>query len=141
MEDALLDFYSSFAPQTLIGDLYDETMLTSLTLAVLFFTGLAAGLFYYGINSIRFGQFRHWIITMLVAGCITFVLVYGACTAQGNEGILRNNSNPNLGYRFDQGADVFLLYSVEMLFMACLFFFLWSLALKWGSKNCRMTPF
>lgn len=144
MEDFLFDFYSTFVNESLVEDLNAETLLTPLTISAIVITLLCAVVFYYVINSIRFGQLKHWLITMATSGFITFIVIFFTCTNMVNQEIPRNEANIKKGiddYRFDQGSSVFFTYGLTMFFLALILFLIFSLAIKHWSTNSRKTPF
>jgi uncharacterized membrane protein len=144
MEDILFDFYSLFINESLVEDLYAETLLTPLTISTMVITLLCAVTFYYIINSIRFGQLKHWIFMMAAGAFITFLVVFFTCYNMVQQEIPRNQANIKKGipdYRFDQGSAVFFTYGFTMFFLAMVLFFIFSVLIKHWSTNSRRTPF
>ncbi|MCU0468746.1 MAG: hypothetical protein MUF58_09105 [Arcicella sp.] len=144
MEDFLFSFYSTFVDESLIEDLYLETLLTPLTISILVIMLLGAVVFYYVINSIRFGQRKHWFLTMGIGGIITFTVIFSTCVNMAGQEIVRNEANIKKGipdYRFDQGTSIFFTYGLTMVLLAMILFFIFSMLIKWWSTNSRKTPF
>ncbi|RFS14950.1 hypothetical protein [Emticicia sp. C21] len=144
MEDTLFDFYSLFINESLVEDLYAETLLTPLTTSTIVVTLLCTVTFYYIINSIRFGQLKHWLIMMAIGAFLTFSIVFLSCYNMVQQEIPRNEANIKKGiadYRFDQGSSVFFTYGLTMFFLAMILFVVFSLLIKHWSTNSRKTPF
>jgi hypothetical protein len=141
LEKILINFYDLFVDASLLDDLIDEGLIMSLSLSTFFIPFLGAIAFYYVINSVRFCKRRHWLITMLISAVIVFVVNISTCISMAGREILRDKSNPEAGFLFTQGDSVFFMFSLQMFLLACFYFAIVSIIVKWWSTNCRKTPF
>ncbi|WP_394991632.1 hypothetical protein [Emticicia sp.] len=141
MENFFINIYNLFVDGSLLQDLIDEGLIMSLTPSAFFITLFCAISFYYFINSVRFCKKRHWLITMLISAIIVFIVNILTCFSMAGREILRDPSNPPAGFLFDQGDSVFFMFSLQMFLLACFYFAIFSIIVKWWSTNCRKTPF
>lgn len=141
MEDLFINFYDLFVDGSLLADLIQERLIMPLSLSTFFIPFLCVIAFYYAINSVRFCKKRHWLITMLISALIVFVVNISTCISMAGREILRDKSNPEAGFLYDQGDSIFFMFSLQMLLLACFYFTILSITVKWWSTNCRKTPF
>ncbi len=141
MEDLFINFYDLFVDGSLLDDLIEEGLILSLSLSTFFIPFLGAITFYYIINSVRFCKKRHWLFTMLISALIVFVVNISTCISMAGREILRDKSNPEAGFLYDQGDSIFFMFSLQMFLLACFYFTILSITVKWWSTNCRKTPF
>jgi hypothetical protein len=141
MEDLFINFYDLFVDGSLLDDLIEEGLILSLSLSTFFIPFLGAIIFYYIINSVRFCKKRHWLFMMLISALIVFVVNISTCISMAGREILRDKSNPEAGFLYDQGDSIFFMFSLQMLLLACFYFTILSITVKWWSTNCRKTPF
>lgn len=141
MEDLFINIYDLFVDGSLLDDFIEEGLIMSLSLSAFFIPFFGAIAFYYIINSVRFCKKRHWLITMLLSALIVFVVNISTCISMARREILKDKSNPEAGFLFDQGDSVFFMFSLQMFLLACFYFAIFSIIVKWWSTNCRKTPF
>lgn len=145
MENFFISLYELFVDGALLDDLIDEKMIVTLSV-MLILVPLAFALFFYKLyDRVGFSKRRHWLLMMFSSGLIVFFWTLIACFAKQNEQIPRPTAvveeNQEVQFMFDQGTSVFLEYSFEMLVLAFIYFFVFSLGLKFISINNRKTPF
>ena len=145
MENFFINIYDLFVDGSLLDDLIDEGLIMSLSLSTFFIPFLAAILFYYVINSVRFCKKRHWSMMMLIAAVFVFLVNITTCISMAGKQIPRDKAAAEAGqpvkFMFDQGDSVFFMFSLQMFLLACLYFLVFSIMVKWWSTNCRKTPF
>lgn len=141
MENFIISIYDLFVDSSLLNDLIKEGLIIPLLYPLVLIPLSGVVLFYYIINSVRFYKKRHWGITMLISAMIVFVVYLSTCISMAGQQIPKDPDNEKAGFLFNQGDSVFFIFSLQMFVVACLFFFIFSIALKWWSTNCRKTPF
>jgi len=127
MEEFFLDFYSFFAPADLIQCLYNNTVLTSISLSVIIVTFLCCLFFYRNPFAFRrwFYKFSHWGMTMVIAGSLSFLITLLTCSKMECE----------------DGFTIFFIFGIEIMLLSFFIFFLCSLFLRYLSVIARKTPF
>lgn len=145
MENFFINIYDLFVDGALLDDLIDEKMIVTLSVMSIL-VPLAFTLFFYKLyDRVGFSKRRHWLLMLFSSGLIVFFWTLIACFTKQNEQIPRPTAvieeNQEVQYMFDQGTSVFLEYSFEMMVLAFLYFFIFSLGLRLISINNRKTPF
>lgn len=142
METFFANCYDYFVEKSLVNDLYFTNLCGATAYTTIIVPLLGVILFYYAINTTRFGERKHWFIMMLASGLIVFGAIYLTCTGMQEQRILININVPQsqANLRFSQGGGVFFTFALEMLAIASLFFLIFSLCLKWKSRVYK-TPF
>ncbi|MFT4033553.1 MAG: hypothetical protein QM669_14130 [Siphonobacter sp.] len=141
MENILYDFYALFAERSLIDDLYDETLLTPITLTMLGFVLGGIGVYYVGMNRVRYATFPTWLLVLAGSASLSMITTIVTCSQKAAQEIPRKKGHPELGRYFDQGGSVFFGFGVEILLLAAVLFFMLSLLVKNLSTNNRKIPF
>ncbi|MBO9637676.1 MAG: hypothetical protein J7576_05875 [Siphonobacter aquaeclarae] len=141
MENLLYDFYALFAERSLIDDLYDETLLTPLTLMMKGIPLIGAAIFYFGLNKVRYAKFSVWGSMLAACSVLVMIITIVTCNQKAAQEIPRKKGHPELGRYFDQGGSVFFGFGFEMLLLSALVFFVVSLIIKNLSTNNRKIPF
>ena len=143
MEGFFADCYDYFVEKTLVDDLYNTVLCTPTALTTLIVPLVGVILFYYVINTIRFGKLKHWLLLILGVGLVVFTVIFLTCIGMQDKRILINPNEPEslTNLRFSQGGAVFFMFAIEMFFIACFFFFIYSVCLKWWSSRVHKTPF
>lgn len=106
--------------------LYTPIGLVALGVAVLFFV-----LYYYIINSAKLNKWWHWLIVMLLVGIISFFIGYAWTNAE----------LPNVSECLTVKVGDCWLFGLANAIVSVLFFIVLSFIGKWGSTQCRRTPF
>ena len=107
--------------------MYNENLYLVVAIVTSLVAWLAAGLFYYVINSVSFSRWYHWLITLVITSFLSAIINY----------IYPNSIFSDNGYDF--GAQLFGFCVVDFLVTALLFVIA-SFAIRWWSSNCRHTP-
>lgn len=103
-------------------------------------------LYYYIINSARFHRWWSWLIMAFSNSLICFFFAYWWI----KEDYLDNLIGDCLLYQRDESGDIIGRYITESSFwgfsltnaiISFVTFFILSIMLKWGSTNCRKSPF
>ena len=142
LDDSLYDFYTWFAPESLLTDLYREELLTPLTLTTVAIALIGMAVYYYVLNrnSPRNAGLGQWGLSLLISGLITFLAVLITCFQKAADEQPRSQ-NPADGLLFDQGFGTFAGFALEMMLLAMLLFFVFSIFLKRWSTHAKIRPF
>ena len=102
-------------------------------------------IFYYIINHPRFNRWWNWLIILGVAGLICLIIGY----AWTINDFLNGNISDCLMYTRDENNNIISqhifktdcwMFGLANMFVSFLFFIVFSLTLKWGSRNCKHSP-
>lgn len=105
-----------------------------------------AAIYYYLINHPSFNKWWHWLLYNVLGGLIAFVGVYATLHAQLSDGLIGDC----LVYGRDEEANIIATYisdascvlvGLSAFILWIIFFFLFSIIIKWRSANCKHTPF
>ena len=103
-------------------------------------------LYYYVINSARFHRWWSWLIMMCFNGVLCFFFAYWWIKEDFKDNLigdcllyLRNDSGDIADYYITDSS--FWGFSLTNAILSIAVFFLLSMLLKWGSVNCRKSPF
>ncbi|MBR1804314.1 MAG: hypothetical protein IJ775_05360 [Muribaculaceae bacterium] len=102
--------------------LYD--MIPLITIAVAW---AVAGIYYYGINSVRFDRWYHWLVMLALAMLLAPIVGYMV-----NSHIFDENG---LSYVAES-----LTFELVNMMWTALLFIVASFSMRWWSTNCRHTP-
>ena len=143
MEGFFADCYDYFVERSLVDDLYSTVLCTPTALSTLIVPLIGVVLFYYVINTTRFGKLKHWLLMMIGSGLLVFAVIFLTCIGMQDKRILINPDQPQslINLRFSQGGSVFFMFALEMFVIACFLFFIYSVCLKWWSSIVDKTPF
>ena len=101
---------------------------------------------YYVINSARFHRWWSWLIMMCFNGVLCFFFAYWWIKEDFKDNLigdcllyLRNDSGDIADYYITDSS--FWGFSLTNAILSIAVFFLLSMLLKWGSVNCRKSPF
>lgn len=141
MENFLYDFYAAFVDRSLLDDLYDETLLTPLTLALLFITLGGAVTYYFFLDQVRHAKISTWLTVLLTSAGLSGLVALVTCFQKAGQELPRQKANPDAGFFFDQGGGVFFLYALTLFLLSTVLFFLLSLLLRMRSSSVRRIPF
>lgn len=91
--------------------------------------------FYYIVNHPRINRGYHWLLFNLGIGVVNFVVAW----------IVSYNKMYNFyamqGMQSPYDWTNYLILSLIALLWSFVFYFLFSFIMKWGSRNCKHTPF
>lgn len=113
------------------------TLLISLVISVLY---------YYVINSSRFHRWWSWLIMLFSNSLLCFFFAYWWIMEDYRNGLIGDC----LLYQRDDSGDIVDYYITDSSFwgfslanaiISLTIFFMLSMILKWGSSNCRKSPF
>lgn len=106
--------------------LYTPIGIVALGVAILFFV-----LYYYVVNSAKLNRWWHWVIVLLLVGIVNFFVGYAWTNAE----------LPNVSECLTVKVGDCWLFGLANAIVSSLFFIIISFAGKWGSSQCKWTPF
>lgn len=137
MNDFFANLYEMFG--AFRGDFYNhmyhEVYYVQLGIIMIVSTLLIAVLFYYGLNHPRVSRWYHWTFFALGASIINFVIDW----IVAEDKLIRFFNEAQLDMSFTW--DYFFTLALMGFVWSLVFFFLFSFVIKWGSRNCKHTPF
>ena len=123
-------FDNLFHPNNTFEDMmYNNNMYLINSIVTIVFAWGVAGIYYYLIDSVRFGRWYHWLIMLLAV----FLLAPSSIYVWGYYEFINSAKT----VKFFEGFDMFIFINA---FYAVLFFIISSFSMRWWSKNCRHTP-
>ena len=115
-------------------DMYNQSLYLSIGLCMTLIPVGVLTIYYYAINSVKFSKWWHWLLLVVVLCAINFGIAYS--TSYYELAYLYEQQNKVLPYGIE-----FFSFSLVNVLWSFVVSFVWSLIIKWGSKNCRRTPF
>lgn len=95
---------------------------------------VALTLYYYVVNSRSFNRWWHWLLLVVIICGINFGIAFGV----SYNGIVNAFGSPDVGFPLVPSCLGFSFINVLWTFVIS---FVWSMIIKWGSTQCRRTPF
>ncbi|MDR1897728.1 MAG: hypothetical protein LBR10_13150 [Prevotellaceae bacterium] len=103
-------------------------------------------LYYYAINHPRFSRWWHWLIVLIASGAINLFIGYGWTISDFRNGVIGDclmyvrNEQGDIVNQLIYETDCWM-FGVTNFIVSSGFFIIFSFALRWGSSNCRYSPF
>jgi hypothetical protein len=91
-------------------------------------------IYYYVLNHPRYDKWYHWFGCVVVVGIINAVSAYWVVLSKLEIVFAREDEEVPFSTEF-------FSYSIVDFLWTLIFCFVFSLLVKWGSSNCRKTPF
>ena len=120
-------FESLYYEREFSNEMYNQNLYFVVAVVTAIIAWVAAGIFYYAINSVSFSRWYHWLTVLGVAVVLSAVVNY----------IYPNNIFSGDGLDFS--AQLFSFCVVNVAVEAVLFIVA-SFSMRWWSSNCRHTP-
>lgn len=109
------------------NEMYNNGLYFVASLSTAIIAWLCAAIFYYGINSVSFSRWYHWLVMLVVAG-----IIVTAINVPYLESVFSDN-----GIDFSKELAVF---AVVNIIIECIIYTIASFSMRWWSTNCRHTP-
>jgi len=98
----------------------------------------------WGFNHPRTNRWWNWLIILIIAGLINFLIAYEWVVND----FLDNKIGDCLVYTFDENGQNIqqinkencMLFGFSNFFISSFFFIMWSFIFKWFSPNCKYSP-
>lgn len=127
----LLGSFEGFSDDMFYNSLYLPIGLCMVLIPIVFLT-----LYYYVLNSAKYNRWWHWLLLVVVLCVVNFGISYLVSYRNIMNIYIDMNSEPS--YTLGTYCFSFSLINLLWCFVVS---FIWSLIIKWGSNNCRRTPF
>ena len=108
-------------------EMYNNGLYFVASLSTAIIAWLCAAIFYYGINSVSFSRWYHWLVMLVIAG-----IIVTAINVPYLESVFSDN-----GIDFSKELAVF---AVVNIIIECIIYTIASFSMRWWSTNCRHTP-
>lgn len=132
------DFFANWYELVYLGnfsnDMFNNNLYVVIGLCMLLIPMVVLTLYYYVVNSVKFYKWYHWLILVAVLALINFLIAY--FTSYNNLSYIYEQQNKALPYSAD-----FFSFSLVNMVWTLVVSFIWSMIIKWGSSNCRRSPF
>lgn len=125
----LLAYFNGFS-----NDLYDQKLYISIGLFMVFIPIVVLTLYYYVVNSVKFSKWWQWFLLVFILALFNFGIAY--YITYNELSYLYGQQNKELPYAVE-----FISFSLINALWTMTVAFIFSMIIKWGSKNCRRTPF
>lgn len=109
------------------NEMYNNGLYFVASLSTAIIAWLCAAIFYYGINSVSFSRWYHWLVMLVIAG-----IIVTAINVPYLESVFSDN-----GIDFSKELAVF---AVVNIIIECIMYTIASFSMRWWSTNCRHTP-
>lgn len=137
MNDFFANLYELFG--ALNGDFYNDMFQEKFYLPLgIIMIASAVGIpliYYYVVNHPRCNHWRHWLFFALGAAALNFIIDW--FLAKDKLIAFYNQSQSEMPYTWDR----FFMLALMGFLWTLLFFAIFSIIEKWGSRNCKHTPF
>lgn len=109
------------------NEMYNNGLYFVASLSTAIIAWFCAAIFYYGINSVSFSRWYHWLVMLVIAG-----IIVTAINVPYLESVFSDN-----GIDFSKELAVF---AVVNIIIECIIYTIASFSMRWWSTNCRHTP-
>mgnify|MGYP005907991391 FL=1 len=109
------------------NEMYNNGLYFVASLSTAIIAWLCAAIFYYGINSVSFSRWYHWLVMLVIAG-----IIVTAINVPYLESVFSDN-----GIDFSKELAVFAMVNI---IIECIIYTIASFSMRWWSTNCRHTP-
>lgn len=109
------------------NEMYNNGLYFVASLSTAIIAWLCATIFYYGINSVSFSRWYHWLVMLVIAG-----IIVTAINVPYLESVFSDN-----GIDFSKELTVFAAVNIIIEYIL---YTIASFSMRWWSTNCRHTP-
>ena len=125
----LLSYFEGFS-----DDMYGNGLYLSIGYCMILIPVVTLTLYYYVLNSRRFNKWWQWLLLVVIVCAINFGIAFGV----SYNGIYNIYGTNVVGYPLVSDCLGFSFINFTWSFIVS---FVWSMIIKWGSSQCRRTPF
>ena len=135
MNDFFANLYELLSyNQGFSDDMYGNNLYVPIGICMVLVPVVLLTLYYYVLNSSRFNRWWHWLLLVVIICVINFGIAFGISYGS----ILNMHGTPEVGYPLLADS---LGFSFVNVLWTIVISFVWSMIIKWGSSQCRRTPF
>ena len=132
MNDLFSALYELITGQNELADLlFHEGTYFPAGMVMLILSASGMALYYYVINHPKFSRWIHWLLVVIVFCLINFIIAYAMA-----DGIVYDEYGSTEGY-----VTQIVTFGFANVIWTVLFSFIFSLCMKWGSRNAKHSPF
>jgi hypothetical protein len=131
----LYEFFGGLVIDQFSNDMFNYKFYIPVFILMLVSVTSVTGIYYYVINHPRVNRWWHWLLFNLGTVLLNFILAW-VISSDKLIG-LYNAQGMNCPYDWTH----YLVFSLAASFWTLIFFFVFSFVIKWGSRNCKHTPF
>ena len=125
----LLAYFKGFS-----DDRFNQSLYVTIGLCMVLIPVGILSIYYYAVDSVKFSKWWHWLLLVVILSAINFGIAY--IISYNDLSYLYEQQNKALPY-----ASEFVGFSLINALWTIVVSFIWSMIIKWKSKNCRRTPF
>jgi len=125
----LLAYFDGFS-----DDMYNQNLYITIGLCMVLIPIVVLVIYYYAVNSVKFAKRWYWWLLVAILCAINFGIAYS--TSYNELSYLYEQQNKALPYSME-----FVSFSLINALWTFVISFIWSMIIKWGSKQGRRTPF
>lgn len=125
----LLSYFDGFS-----DNMYDNGLYLSIGYCLILVPVVLLTLYYYVLNSRKFNKWWQWLLLVVIICVINFGIAFGV----SYNGIYGQYGTNLVGYPLISDCLGFSFINFTWSFLIS---FVWSMIIKWGSSQCRRTPF
>lgn len=125
----LISYFEGFS-----DSMYQNSLYVAIGFCMLLIPIVVLTIYYYVLNSRRFNRWWHWLLLVVIICAINFGIAFGI----SYNGIIDIHGTAEVGYPLVASCVGFSFINVLWTALIC---FAWSMIIKWGSSQCRRTPF
>ena len=123
--------------------LQESNLIQIIGISTLIIAIVVCVVYYYALNHTRWNRWWHWLIFLLGVVAISFFLAFGI----SHSNLLANDSVWGAIYDRSLNITTYTVYYACLglgfanAFISIVFFTICSFIIKWGSHNCKHSPF
>lgn len=125
----LISYFEGFSDA-----MYDNGLYISIGFCMVLIPVIVLTLYYYVVNSTRFSKWWQWLLLVIFICAVNFGIAFGV----SYNGLYDVYGSSDVGFPLVSSCLGFSFVNVLWAFVIC---FVWSMIIKWGSTQCRRTPF
>jgi hypothetical protein len=134
MGEFFADWYELMYLGEFSDKMYENHLYFTIGLCMVLIPVAVLAIYYYAVNSVKVSRWWHWLLLLVVLCAINFGIAY---SISYNE-LVYQYEQINEGFPFGNECVSFAFVNTLWTFVVS---FVWSMIIKWGSKNLRRTPF
>lgn len=114
--------------------MYENSLYIAIGFCMVLIPIVVLTLYYYVVNSRRFNRWWQWLLLVIIICAVNFGIAFGV----SYNGIYDVFGTAEVGFPLVASCVGFAFIDVLWTFVIS---FVWSMIVKWGSPQCKWTPF